>query len=137
VYTAHASPQALPKNTASTFSLLNSITLIRIKTLAHNLFHKICEEGSCQLLGGIFPTGPGYEWGLYQPAAQGAGGAGPCGGPGYAYILCSPRFSLSIQALETFAPALHTLFSTVCVQSRALMWTRLDAQKMGYEIFSL
>jgi hypothetical protein len=34
----------LPKNTAAPISRLNSITLIRIKVFAHNLFHKICAE---------------------------------------------------------------------------------------------
>jgi hypothetical protein len=34
----------LPKNTAAKKSRLNSTGLIQIKALAHNLFHKICEE---------------------------------------------------------------------------------------------
>jgi hypothetical protein len=35
----------LPKKDAWTISRLDSRTLIQIKTLAHNLFHKICAEG--------------------------------------------------------------------------------------------
>jgi hypothetical protein len=46
---------ALPKNTAGRFSRLNSITLMRIKVLAHNLFHKICEESPGRLPLPVFP----------------------------------------------------------------------------------
>ena len=34
----------MPKNAAAIICPLNSNTLILIKALAHNLFHKICEE---------------------------------------------------------------------------------------------
>jgi len=36
--------RAVPKNAAADICPLNSNTLILIKALAHNLFHKICEE---------------------------------------------------------------------------------------------
>jgi hypothetical protein len=54
----------LPKNAAPTIFPLFSKALLLIKVLAHNLFHKICEEKT-----GCGQVGCGWLSGILRPAS--------------------------------------------------------------------
>ena len=103
----------LPKNAAEIIYPLDSNTLILINALAHNLFHKICEEpwhrlSTAPAVARVSAAAPGPHQGCdYTSLVR----------PRPAQILSGPRYSLWIHALGDIPSVLRTLFSTVCVQS--------------------
>lgn len=103
----------LPKNAAVVNCSLFSKALILIKVLAHNLFHKICEEACCPGPG-IGLVRDGTIPALTRRSLHGAVGWAVALLP----IFCSRRaFSFNFKRLGLNEASLLTSFSTVCVQS--------------------
>ena len=143
----------LPKKSAQRKILLNSRTLIRIKGIAHNLFHKICEDVHGECTGSVICAQADAPGGRdYTAGGRSVPLCNRLRHPGCAQVQSAQKLSLTInfdinQRLNVKMTRLLTSFSTVCVQNpvvgdgaqAACMGYGISphAQKMGDRVFPL